>query len=56
MIGRVLAIYAVVSVGTKPFSFVLAGIITDTTSPRVAFAVGAVAMALLATVLTLRRQ
>ena len=56
MIGRILAIYAVVSVGTKPFSFMLAGIITDTASPRVAFGVGAVGMALLATVLTLRRQ
>ena len=56
MIGRVLAIFAVVSVGTKPIAALLAGIITDTTSPRVAFAVGAVAMAVTATVLTLRRQ
>ena len=56
MIGRILAIYAVVSVGTKPFAAVLAGVIMDNTSPRVPFAVGAVAMALLATGLTLRRQ
>ena len=56
MIGRVLAIFAVVSVGTKPIAALLAGIITDSTSPRVAFAVGAVAMAVTATVLTLRRQ
>ena len=56
MIGRILAIYAVVSVGTKPFAALLAGVIMDNTSPRVPFAVGAVAMALLATGLTLRRQ
>ena len=56
MIGRILAIYAVVSVGTKPFAAVLAGVIMDNTSPRVPFAVGAVAMALLATGLALRRQ
>jgi MFS family permease len=55
MIGRILALYAVCSVGAKPFSGLLAGTILDAASPRAAFGVGAVAVGLLFTGLTLGR-
>jgi MFS family permease len=55
MIGRILAIYAVTSVGAKPLSGLLAGAIMDAFSPRAAFAVGAVAMAILTLALSASR-
>jgi hypothetical protein len=55
MIGRIPALYAVASVGAKPLAGVLAGTIMDLFSPRAAFAVGAIAVGVLATALTLGR-
>ena len=55
MIGRILALYAVASVGAKPLSGILAGTVMDAASPRVAFGAGAVAVGVLATGLTLGR-
>src|SRR5262245_12270427 len=55
MIGRILALYAVASVGAKPLAGLLAGTIMDSFSPRAAFAVGAIAVGVLVTALTLGR-
>lgn len=55
MIGRIVAMYAVVSVGAKPFAALLAGVVIDSASPRAAFAVGAVAMIVLTVALAAAR-
>jgi MFS family permease len=56
MIGRILALYAVASVGAKPLAGVMAGTVMDAISPRAAFAMGAIAVGVLVVVLTIGRS
>ena len=55
MIGRILALYAVCSVGAKPLAGLLAGTVMDAFGARAAFALGGVAVGVLVIGLTLGR-
>jgi MFS family permease len=56
MIGRILALYAVSSVGAKPFAGVMAGAVMDAIDPRAAFALGGVAVAILVATMMVGRN
>ena len=56
MIGRILALYAVASVGAKPLAGVMAGTVMDAINPRAAFALGSIAVGILVAVLTIGRS
>ena len=55
MIGRILALYAVCSVGAKPLAGLLAGTVMDAFGARAAFALGGIAVGVLVIGLTLGR-